>query len=75
MGAKRNKGLIICTDNFTIKEVVTLMNVIIIKYDLICSIHYDNKYPRIFIHKESMGKLRELVSPHIIPSMLYKIVG
>jgi len=33
-GAKLNKGLILCTDSFTIQEVITLMNVLKIKYDI-----------------------------------------
>lgn len=74
-GAIRNKGLLICTDNFTITEVVTLINILIIKYDFNCTIHYDNNYPRIYISKRDMAKVRDLIGPHIIPSMKYKILG
>lgn len=33
-GAKLNKGLILCTDSFTVQELITLMNVLKIKYDI-----------------------------------------
>ncbi len=44
------------------------------KFGLKCSIHYnrDNK-PRIYIFKESMSKLRSLVSEYFIKEMLYKL--
>lgn len=33
-GSKRNKGLILCTDNFTLQEVVLLVNILIIKFEI-----------------------------------------
>ena len=33
-----NKGLVLCTDSYTIQEVVKLMNVLKIKYNIICTI-------------------------------------
>lgn len=74
-GAVRNEGVLICTDNFTVKEVVVLINIFIIKFGLDCTIHYDNDYPRIYISKKSMSTLRNLVEPFFIPSMLYKLEG
>ena len=72
-GAKRNQGVLICTDNFTLREVVLLMNIFIIKFRLKCTIHYDNKYPRIYISKESIPTLITLVNPFFVPSMRYKL--
>jgi hypothetical protein len=70
----KSGGLLLCTDSFTLKEVVLLINVLIIKYDFKCSLHQPNpgKY-RIFISKTSMPKLQELVLPYMVKSMLYKI--
>ncbi|CCA78120.1 related to LAGLIDADG endonuclease (mitochondrion) [Serendipita indica DSM 11827] len=66
-------GLILCTDSFTLVEVVLLMNILMIKYDLKCSIQdHKGKY-RIYIHVESMNTVRSLVGPYIIPEMQYKI--
>jgi len=75
-GAIRNMGLVLCTDSYTIPDIVRLMNVLIgvYKFDLKCTIHYDTpSQPRIYISKDSMDKLRALVMPHMHPSMLYKI--
>ena len=44
-GVSNQYGLTICTDCFTIKDVVILMNILKIRYDLNCSIHYLNKKP------------------------------
>lgn len=73
-GAKMNKSLILCTDSFTLQEVIKLMNVLIIKYDIKSTIHgIKNNRPRIYISHESMPKLITLVKPYLLPSMLYKI--
>jgi len=68
------RGLLLCTDSFSIKEVVILINVFIIKYGIDCGIQYSTKkYPRIYIYKISMPKLREIVMPYMHESMLYKL--
>jgi len=74
-GAIRNESVLICTDNFSIREVIQLMNVLRIKFRIECSIHYNNDYPRIYIYKSSMPTLISLIKPFIIPSMLYKLMG
>jgi hypothetical protein len=70
----KSGGLILCTDSFTLKEVLLLMNVLIIKYDFKCSLHQPapNSY-RIYISKTSMAKLQDLVLPYMVKNMLYKI--
>lgn len=73
-GTAHNNGLVLCTDSNSLEEVIRLMNVLMIKYDLICSIH--TKRPgqyRIYISVKSMDKVRELVKPYMVNSMLYKI--
>jgi hypothetical protein len=73
-GAKHGNGLILCTDSFTIQEIVVLMNVLIIRYDLKCTLHINSKgYKRIYIFSYSKKKLTTLVKPFIVPSMLYKL--
>ena len=73
-GSSSAPGLVLCTDSFTIKDVVRLMNVLIIRYDLICTLHKSapNQY-RIYISGKSMQKLHQIVSPYIIPTMFYKL--
>jgi LAGLIDADG DNA endonuclease family len=38
-GAARNKGIVLCTDSFNIPDIVRLMNVLMIKFGLKCTIH------------------------------------
>ena len=72
-GAKRNKGVILCTDNFSIKEIILLINILKIKFDLDCTIHNDNKYNRIYINKNSLNKIYDKIKPYFDDTLLYKI--
>lgn len=67
-------GLRLCTNSYTLKEVVLLMNVLIHRYGLICTIHKSgpNRFI-IFISKKSMERLRNIVKPYMVSSMFYKI--
>jgi hypothetical protein len=73
-GSAEKSGLKICTDSYSIKDIVRLINVLIIKYRLECTIreHKKNQY-RIYIKQRSMPLLREIVNPYFESSMLYKI--
>lgn len=67
-------GLILCTDSYSMKDVVRLANVLMIKYRLDCSIYVKaSMYPRIYIKANSMPLLRTLVSEHMSSDMLYKL--
>jgi LAGLIDADG DNA endonuclease family len=73
-GSYNGKGLILCTDSFKIKEVVLLMNVLIIRYNIKCTITYHSKkYPRIYIGKKYIKLLQEIVLPYMHKSMFYKL--
>jgi hypothetical protein len=72
-GVSNQYGLTICTDAFTIKDVVILINILKIRYDLNCNIHYLNKRTRIYIKAESMNNLRSLVGSYIISFSKYKL--
>ena len=74
-GSYRYGGLTLCTDNFTEKEVVLLISILIFRYNLDCTLQYNAGKPRIYIKTNSMSKLRELVEPYMIPSMMYKLTG
>ena len=73
-GCARPSGLILCTDSFTLPEVIRLMNVLMVKYQLNCTLPQPspNQY-RIYIRESSMSQLRSIVLPYMVPSMLYKI--
>jgi len=70
----KSGGLVLCTDSYSIQDVVRLMNVLIIRYKLKCTIHNPNigQY-RNYIDKKSVQILRPLICPHMVPSLLYKL--
>nr|YP_009926595.1 hypothetical protein [Wolfiporia cocos]QNH92653.1 hypothetical protein [Wolfiporia cocos] len=76
-GEARHSGLRLCTDSFHIKDVVRLMNVLLIRYDIHCTIFMKKTptglKPRIVIASAELKKLVPIVQPYIIPEMLYKI--
>jgi len=72
-GTAVSGGLRICTDSYTVQDVVRLMNVLIIKYGLKCTLHMIVNKPRIFISSKSMELLSSIVDPYIVPSMEYKL--
>lgn len=72
-GAKRNKGIILCTDSFSVKEVVLLMNILLIKFNIKSTIHFDNNKPRIFINKVELDKIKPQIKPYFVKRFLYKI--
>jgi hypothetical protein len=70
----KSGGLTLCTDSYTLLEVKFLINVLNIRYGLICTIHTPRKNQyRIHISKHSMDIVRTLVSSHMPKSMKYKI--
>ena len=73
-GAKLNKGLVLCTDSFSISDVIRLSNVLRIKYGLETSIiGLKSNKPRIYILAESMPNLIKIVKPYILKSFGYKL--
>jgi LAGLIDADG DNA endonuclease family len=56
-GAKKNKGIILCTDSFTFKEVIILMNILLIKYNIKSYIHLEKCKPRIYITYKELLKI------------------
>jgi len=72
-GAKRNKGIIICTDNFTLEEVVLLINILIIKFEINPSIHKERKNFRIYINNKDLMKIKPHILPFFVDQFLYKI--
>lgn len=73
-GAKRNKGgIVLCTDYFSLKEVVLLMNLLLIKFNIKSTVHVDNGKARIYINKLELNKIKHLIKPYFVKSFLYKI--
>jgi len=72
-GTWDHSGVVLCTDSFTIPDVVRLMNVLIIRYNLDCTLRSHVGSPRIYIRSGSMPTLRLIVIPHMNESMLGKL--
>ena len=72
-GGFKSKGIFLCTDSYSIQDVVRLMNVLIIRYDLKCTLHRSDENYRIYISRNSVGKVVEIVKPYLITSMYYKV--
>ena len=73
-GSRQRHGLILCTDSYSVLDIVRLINVLIIKYRLDCTLWYHTPtQPRIYIKESSMPILRYLVTPYMVKSMFYKI--
>lgn len=68
-----HSGLILSTDSFSIPDIVKLMNVLIIRYRVECTIHKYSGRPRIYIPSRFKNTIRSLVFPYMHPSMLYKL--
>lgn len=73
-GSAKPHGLTICTDSYSMLEVIRLMNVLMIRYGLDCTLrNHGPNIVRIYIINHSMEQLGKIVRPFIVPSMLYKI--
>ena len=73
-GSRHGTGLNINVYAFSNDDVDKLMFTLQDKFKLRCSIHYNkDKKPRIYIFKESMPDLINLVKPYFIKEMLYKL--
>ncbi len=75
-GGFKSKGIYFCTDSYTIQDVVRLMNMLIIRYELKCTLYKasNGKCYIIYISRSSVIKVVDIVLPNIIPSMYYKVV-
>ncbi len=75
-GARVSSGLKLCTNSFTYSEVLILVNVLNTNFDLKASVISSGKKDQyvLYIWKQSMEKLRQIVSPYIIPEIKYKII-
>jgi len=76
-----SKSLRIAANNYTLEEVKLLVHMLETKFDLSCTIQKlskkggngpSDKY-NIYFRVASVPRLRELVKPYIIPSMMYKL--
>ena len=73
-GTRHNKGVLLCTDGFTIKEVIFLMNILRIKFQKKPTKYmYCAKYPRIHLFRKDLLRIRPFIAPYFIEHFYYKI--
>ena len=48
-GSAVNKGLVLCTDSFSLEQTILLLNVLVIKYELDCTLWKQSSGWRIYI--------------------------
>ena len=87
-GSKKNKGLEISTQSYSLKEVIYLADILRIKFDLNPGIHvsrpdksiytkkstsYSSVNYKIFINSKDLNKIRPFILPFFVKDFLYKI--
>ncbi len=72
-GSILGKGYKIATNCFDKNELEELCQLLYIKFNLECSLHKDRKDFNLYIKSTSAKKFAELVEPHIIKSIKYKL--
>lgn len=72
-GTRKKNAKILQTDSFTIKEVVFILNVLLIKLNIRSTIQYQRNNPVLYITTASKNRIREKLRPFMCKSMLYKI--
>jgi hypothetical protein len=72
-GARRNNGITLCTDNFTLREVIILINIFIIRFNISPTIHKEKGKFRIYINNKDLIKIKPFIKPYFLDHFLYKI--
>lgn len=72
-GSFTHKGITLNLQSFTVKELVMLINVFYIKFNIESTLHKSRNSYTIYINVKSMNKLYPYIDPFIIPSMKYKL--
>jgi hypothetical protein len=67
----QKNGLTICVSSSNIKDIIMIINVLKIKYNLNSKIYYQAEKPIILIDNESLSLLRSIITPYMHPSTLY----
>jgi hypothetical protein len=70
-----NTGITLHVQCYTLKELVFIINVLIIKFNLECSIHKNRDSHVIYIKRKSLKRNLNKLLPYMHHSMLYKIHG
>jgi len=72
-GSKRAKGIVLCTDNFSLQEVILLANILNFKFDINPTIQKEKNKFRIYINGKNLMKIKPFILPYFVDHFLYKI--
>ena len=75
-GGNSAEGVVIDLSSFTSPEHATIQQALLDRFQLETSLHHHNRqrgHVKLFFGKSSVGRLKELVRPYMIPSQRYKI--
>lgn len=72
-GTRKENAKVLKTDSFSVQDVVFIMNVFLIKFDIKSTIHYPRNLPVIYIKTASKNRIRDKLIPFMCKSKLYKI--
>ncbi len=68
----KGSGIILNLQAFTTKELILLMNVFKIKFDMNCTLHKSRNKYIIYIKTESVIKIYPYIKPYIVDNMKHK---
>ena len=74
-GSKRAKGLVLSTDSFTLKEVILLVNILILKFDIYPTIQKEKNNFRIYINEQNLMKIKPFILPHFVDHFYIKLIS
>lgn len=72
-GAKDGDQIRINSQSFSRKENEALIEILEAKFGIVATLNRDKNRYRLRVSAKSMSNVRQLVAPHIIPSMQYKL--
>jgi hypothetical protein len=87
-GSKLGNGILLCTDSYSLKEVIILMNILKIKFDIDSKIQFrysvspidritllnkGEKIARITINGSNLNKIKDKIKPFFTNDFLYKL--
>lgn len=72
-GARTPRGLVFNTSCYSAAEQVLLKDLLHDLFGLVLSIHQHGKGFQLYVKAESFSRFSELISPHLIASMRYKL--
>lgn len=71
--SKKNKGIILCTNSFSWKEIIYLHNILLLKLNINSVIYKEKNKLRIYINSFELSKIKSKLKPHFIPHFYYKL--